>query len=174
MNLDKFNSSDMMKDNSMLRDPVVVIAKILSNNIYNNLSVFPIIEFSIDLGIEMILANALKYMNDSLMISIKRIITELRKYVILKRLEYDVIPKFISTNFSKYEISEFIVNFFKMEEVDINKDEFIIFLLGFYNQQFHGFDNQELKQILLHIRKIKPHFLNSINIGDVDVFLKSI
>ena len=173
LNLDKFNSS-MMKDENCIKDPVIVIAKILANNLYNNLSVTPIIEFTMRLEIEKILADALKYMRDSLMISIKRIITILRKFVISKRLEYNLIPKFISISFSKYEISEFIVNFFKFEEVDLTKNDFSLFLSGFYNQQFHGFKNQDLKQLFFHIRKIQPHFLNSMNIEDIDEFLNSI
>ena len=173
LDLDKFNSS-MMKDEYYVRDPVIVIAKALSNNLYNNISVHPIIEFTMRLEIEKILADALKYMRDSLMISIKRIITVLRKFVISKRLEYNLIPKFISINFSKYEISEFIVNFFMIEDVDLTKDDFSLFLSGFYNQQFHGFKNQDLKQLLFHIRKIKPHFLNSMNIEDIDEFLNQI
>lgn len=173
LNLDNFNSS-MMKDENCMRDPVIVIAKTLSNDLYNNFSINPVIEFTMRLEVEKILADALKYMRDSLMISIKRIITILRKSVISKRLEYNLIPKFISINFSKYEISEFIVNFFKFEEVDLTKDEFSLFLSGFYNQQFHGFKNQDLKQILFHIRKIQPHFLNSMNIEDIDEFLNSI
>ena len=173
LNLDKFNSS-MMKDENCIKDPVIVIAKILSNDLYNNFSVVPIIEFTMRLEIEKILADALKYMRDSLMISIKRIITILRKFVISKRLEYNLIPKFISISFSKYEISEFIVNFFKFEEVDLTKNDFSLFLSGFYNQQFHGFKNQDLKQVILHIRKIQPHFLNSMNIEDIDEFLNSI
>jgi len=173
LNLDKFNSSTM-KDENCIKDPVIVIAKTLSNDLYNNFSVIPIIEFTMRLEIEKILADSLKYMRDSLMISIKRIITILRKFVISKRLEYNLIPKFISINFSKYEISEFIVNFFKFEEVDLTKDDFSLFLSGFYNQQFHGFKNQDLKQIIFHIRKIQPHFLNSMNIEDIDEFLNSI
>lgn len=173
LDLDKFNSS-MIKDEYSIRDPVIVIAKILANNLYNNLSVTPIIEFTLNLGIEKILAGALKYTNDSLMITIKRITTVLRKFVISKRLEYNLIPKFISSNFSKYEISEFIINFFKIEEVDLTKDDFSLFLSGFYNQRFHGFKNQDLKQLLFHIRKIKPYFLNSMNIEDIDEFLNSI
>ena len=173
LNLDNFNSS-MLKDENCIRDPVIVIAKTLANNLYNNLSVTPIIEFTLNLGIERILADALKYMRDSLMISIKRISPLLWKFVIFERLEYDLVPKFISINFSKYEISEFIINFFKNEEIDITKDDFRLFLSGFYNQQFHGFKNQELKQILFHIRKIQPHFLNSMNIEDIDEFLNSI
>ena len=173
LDLDKFNSS-MMKDEYYVRVPVIVIAKALSNNLYNNISVHPIIEFTMRLEIEKILADALKYMRDSLMISIKRIITVLRKFVISKRLEYNLIPKFISINFSKYEISEFIVNFFMIEDVDLTKDDFSLFLSGFYNQQFHGFKNQDLKQLLFHIRKIKPHFLNSMNIEDIDEFLNQI
>ena len=173
LNLDKFNSS-MMKDENCIKDPVIVIAKILANNLYNNLSVTPIIEFTMRLEIEKILADALKYMRDSLMISIKRIITILRKFVIYKRLEYNLIPKFISISFSKYEISEFIVNFFKFEEVDLTKNDFSLFLSGFYNQQFHGFKNQDLKQLFFHIRKIQPHFLNSMNIEDIDEFINSI
>ena len=173
LNLDDFNSS-MMKDESCMRDPVIVIAKTLSNDLYNNFSANPVIEFTLNLGIERILADALKYMRDSLMISIKRISPLLWKFVIFERLEYDLVPKFISINFSKYEISEFIINFFKNEEIDITKDDFRLFLSGFYNQQFHGFKNQELKQILFHIRKIQPHFLNSMNIEDIDEFLNSI
>jgi len=173
LNLDKFNSS-LMKDEISIRDPIIVIAKTLSNDLYNNSSGVPIFEFTIKLEIEKILAGALKYMKDSLMISIKRIITILRKFVISKRMEYNLIPKFISINFSKYEISEFIVNFFKIEEVDLTKDDFSLFLSGFYNQQYHGFKNQDLKQIIFHIRKIQPHFLNSMNIKDIDEFLNSI
>ncbi|MHA1468044.1 MAG: hypothetical protein ACTSP6_08205, partial [Promethearchaeota archaeon] len=75
---------------------------------------------------------------------------------------------------SKYEIAEFIVNFFKFEEIDLTKDEFSLFLSGFYNQQYHGFKNQDLKQIISHIRKIQPHFLNSMNIEDIDELLNSI
>lgn len=173
LNLDKFNSSTM-KDENCIKDPVIVIAKTLSNDLYNNFSVIPIIEFTMRLEIEKILADSLKYMRDSLMISIKRIITILRKFVIFKRLEYNLIPKFISINFSKYEISEFIVKFFKFEEIDLTKDDFSSFLSGFYNQQFHGFKNQDLKQIIFHIQKIQPHFLNSMNIEDIDEFLNSI
>ena len=173
LNLDKFNSS-MMKDENCIKDPVIVIAKTLANNLYNNLSVTPIIEFTLNLGIERILADALKYMRDSLMISIKRISPILWKFVIFERFEYDLVPKFISINFSKYEISEFIINFFKNEEIDITKDDFRLFLSGFYNQQFHGYEHQDLKQILFHIRKIQPHFLNSMNIEDIDEFLNSI
>ena len=173
LDLDNFNSS-MMKDENCMRDPVIVIAKTLAYDLYNNFSINPVIEFTMRLEIEKILADALKYMRDSLMISIKRIITILRKSVISKRLKYNLIPKFISINFSKYEISEFIVNFFKFEEVDLTKDEFSLFLSGFYNQQFHGFKNQDLKQILFHIRKIQPSFLNSMNIEDIDEFLNSI
>jgi len=171
--LDKFNSN-MMKDENIIRDPVIVIAKTLSNDLYNNFSANPIIEFIMSLEIERILAEALKYMRDSLMISLKRIVTILRKFIIYKRLEYNLIPKFISISFSKYEIAEFIVNFFKFEEIDLTKDEFSLFLSGFYNQQYHGFKNQDLKQIISHIRKIQPHFLNSMNIEDIDEFLNSI
>lgn len=172
--LDKFNSSIMKNDKDSLRFPIILIAKAFSNDLYNNFSVFPIIEFTMDLKIEIILADALKYMNDSLMISLKRVLPELRKFVILKRLEYNLIPKFISISFSKYEIAEFIVNFFKFEEIDLTKDEFSLFLSGFYNQQYHGFKNQDLKQIISHIRKIQPHFLNSMNIEDIDELLNSI
>jgi len=163
----------LMKNEKYIKEQVEGLALVLSSYLYNNKSFLHVIELTMNLGIESILADAFKYMNDVLMIDLKRITLILHRFIYSKRLNFNLIPRFISSNFSKYEISKFTVNFFNKTEF-LDSEIFTNFLLGFYNQEFHGFEMKDLKQLFIYIQKIKPNLLNSMNIRNQDEFLKQI
>ena len=160
-----------LKTHVSYEDQVAGLARVLSNYFYNNFSIFPILNLSFSLENKFVLADSFKYMIDNMMISLKQLTLVLRRYIYQKRLKFKLIPRFITSKFSKYEISEFIGSLFENRDDDINNISFGLFLTGFYNTQLHGFKREDLKQIIVHLRKINPNLLNSLNVGDNEEFL---
>ncbi len=168
--LDNLEKSPL-KSQVSFEDQVVGLARVLSNYFYNNFSIFPILNLALSLEFERVLAESFKYMIDNMMISLKRLTLVLRRYIYQKRLNFNFIPKFITSKFSTFEISEFICSLFENRDDDINDISFGLLLTGFYDKQLHGFKREDLKKILIHLLKINPNFLKSLNIGDIEEFL---
>ncbi len=169
--LDKYETK-VPGDHDYPGDHVVFLSRILMYYLYNNTSIWDITEYMLSVNNSRILAEAFKLMIDRQMISLKRLIAILREFIDYQRLEINDVPKFISLNFSQYEIASFIAFFLYNGNKILDSEDFYDFLVGF--SHFHGFNTLELRQIIEYLLKIKPNLLIDLKIEDLDKFFDGI
>jgi len=169
----KLNNRDLkfLNDPTYISDQATGLTIIISNYLYENKSISHLLNMVLKIDATHVLAEAFKYLIDNSIINIKRLGFVLRNELLNGTLEFGILSSLISTNFSYFGISKLLASIIGKRPEVVSTKDFIEILGGFYDPQYHGFDNSDLKQILNNLHKINPEILYSLEIEDFDNFL---
>ncbi|MFX1443477.1 MAG: hypothetical protein ACFFHV_08700 [Promethearchaeota archaeon] len=172
----KLNNPDLkyLTDPSYISDQATGLTIIISNYLYENKSVAHIINLVLWKNATPVLAEAFKYLIDNSIINIKRLGFLLRDEFSNDRFDFRIMASLISTNFSYIEISKLLANIISKGSEIINNKNLIDIFSGFYDIRYHGFDDSDIKQILVNLQKFYPALLYRLEIEDFDKFLEEL
>ena len=172
----KLNNPDLkyLTDPTYISNQATGLTIIISNYLYENKSISHIINLILRTNAVPVLAEAFKYLIDNSIINIKRLGFLLRDEFSNGRFDFSILSSLISPNFSYFEISKLLVNIIDKGSDIINNKNLTEIFSGFYDTQYHGFDNSDIKQILVNLQKINPDLLYKLEIEDFEKFLKEL
>lgn len=135
-----------------LSESIEAFGALLSNDLCNNKPINHVILICMKSKKELLVADTLKYLLDTLIISEKKVSEFIIELLNKKMLRFEELASIISSKFTKKEILSILINIMKLKNDNISKQDFINLLASFLNHKYHDFTRFDFKSILEYMK----------------------
>ncbi|MHA1750607.1 MAG: hypothetical protein ACTSYF_18445 [Promethearchaeota archaeon] len=143
------------------------LSVLMASDLRERKPLFNIIRHCLNLGSLLIVAETLKYLIDTLVLSREELIALFNRLIDTKTLTWEEVPSLMSSKFTIKEISNIILSLMKSRGESITAQEFIGFFKALYKSARLNFTLVEIQQILEYIDREERELVKRITGLDI-------